>query len=97
MTTTLLEKTDFDLTQIINGVEIIAPSPFGIHQRISYNLALEIGIFLRSKPIGALFTAPLDVILEEKINKVQPDLIFIKKRTWEYFRNMDGFVEFPIY
>ena len=76
MTTALFEKPDIDLTQIINGVEIMAPSPFGIHQRILYNLTLEIGIYLRSNPIGTLYTAPLDVILEEKINRVQPDLIF---------------------
>jgi Uma2 family endonuclease len=81
----LIQKPDIDLTQIINGVEIIAPSPFGIHQRISYNLTLEIGLFLRSKPIGTLFTAPLDVILQPGINQVQPDLIFIKKENMGIF------------
>jgi len=85
MTPTLIEKSDIDLTQIINGEEIMAASPFGIHQRISYNLTLEIGLFLRSKPVGTLFTAPLDVIFEEKINKVQPDLIFIKKENMHIF------------
>lgn len=97
MTTALFEKPDIDLTQIINGVEIMAPSPFGIHQRILYNLTLEIGIYLRSNPIGTLYTAPLDVILEEKINRVQPDLIFIKKENMGIFMNMDGFEEFLIY
>ncbi|MBK8396643.1 MAG: Uma2 family endonuclease [Leptospiraceae bacterium] len=85
MTTALLQKSDIDLTQIINGVEIMAPSPFGIHQRISYNLTLEIGLFLRNNPIGTLFTAPLDVILDPKINQVQPDLIFIKKENMGIF------------
>lgn len=86
MTSRLLQKSDFDLTQIINGVEIMAPSPFGIHQRISYNLTLEIGLFLRREPIGTLFTAPLDVILDPKINQVQPDLIFIKKENMGIFQ-----------
>ncbi|MBP9887178.1 MAG: Uma2 family endonuclease [Leptospiraceae bacterium] len=85
MTTTQLSKPDLDLTQIINGEEIMAPSPFGIHQRISHNLDIEISLFLRRKPIGSLFAAPLDVIFEEGINQVQPDLIFIKKENMGIF------------
>ncbi len=85
MTTTLLQKSDIDLTQIINGVEIRSPSPFGIHQRIVHKLSYLIQTFLDSKPMGEVFLSPLDVILDPKINQVQPDLIFIKKENMGIF------------
>jgi len=85
MTTALLQKSDIDLTQIINGEEIMAPSPFGIHQRIVQKLSYLIQTFLASKPMGEVFLSPLDVILDPKINQVQPDLIFIKKENMGIF------------
>jgi Uma2 family endonuclease len=69
---------DFDLTQIINGEEIVMPSPLSIHQIISGNLFLEISLFLRKTKAGRVCAAPLDVILD-KANRVQPDILFVRQ------------------
>ncbi len=70
---------DFDLTQIINGKEILMPSPLSIHQKISANLFFEISFFVRKTKAGEVYSAPLDVILEEGVNRVQPDILFVRQ------------------
>jgi Uma2 family endonuclease len=70
---------DFDLTQIIDGKEIVMPSPLSIHQIISGNLFLELSLFVRKTKAGRVCTAPLDVILEDGANRVQPDLLFVRQ------------------
>jgi len=70
---------DFDLTQVINGKEIVIPSPIRIHQKISANLFFEISVFVRKNKLGEVYSAPFDVILEEGVNRVQPDLLFVRQ------------------
>ena len=41
-----ITKSEFDLTQILNGVAIIVPSPFGYHQRVSMRLSFLIQLYL---------------------------------------------------
>jgi Uma2 family endonuclease len=72
---------DFDLTEIINGVEIMAPSPFIKHQDISGNLNEIIRQYIKKNKLGKLYYSPLDIILEEDINRLQPDLVFIKNEN----------------
>jgi Uma2 family endonuclease len=55
-------------------------SPTIIHEFKSYSWKLY-----SSKKIGKLFTSPLDVILEENLNVVQPDLIYIKNENMSIF------------
>ncbi|MCI4625231.1 MAG: Uma2 family endonuclease [Candidatus Magnetoovum sp. WYHC-5] len=81
----LLEQ-DFDLTEIINGEEIMSPSPFGSHQRIIMRLIEKLVLFLNTHPIGELCVSPFDVILEENANRVQPDLFFVKKENRSIFQ-----------
>jgi len=69
---------DFDLTQIINGEEIIMPSPVRIHQRVSSRLANRLFNFVESKNLGEVYSAPFDVILD-KANRVQPDILFVRQ------------------
>ena len=83
--TATLTKSDFDLTQILNGVTIMAPSPFGFHQQLSMNLSRILGTFIHKNKKGKLFASPLDVILEEGLNVVQPDLIYIKNENMSIF------------
>ena len=75
----VLIESDFDLTEIINGVEVMSPSPFRIHQRIFQNLNRIIDNYVYKNKLGEVYSSPLDVILEEKLNRLQPDLLFIKK------------------
>lgn len=60
MNLTLQTEADIDLSQILNGVKIMAPSPLGIHQKISVNLTLwktECIHFTvpQKEPMGKLF------------------------------------------
>lgn len=77
---------DFDLREIIEGVEFVAPSPFGIHQQILGKLFLEFKLFLQANPIGEVFLSPLDVHLSEN-TIVQPDLIFLKKENLHFLKD----------
>ncbi|WP_254411242.1 Uma2 family endonuclease [Dyadobacter diqingensis] len=70
---------DWDLTQIINGKEIMSPSPKSSHQKISKKLQRIMDGYVENEKLGEVFNAPLDVIFEENINRVQPDLIFISR------------------
>ncbi|KJR41762.1 restriction endonuclease [Candidatus Magnetoovum chiemensis] len=72
---------DFDLTEIINGEEIMSPSPFRKHQKIIVRMTLILGSYITSKKLGEFLTSPLDVILAEGKNRLQPDLLFIKKEN----------------
>lgn len=72
---------DFDLTEIIEGEKRMAPSPFGYHQKIVFNLAYEFRTFIEGKDLGDVYLSPLDVILEEGKYRLQPDLIFLKKEN----------------
>lgn len=78
-------KSDFDLSQILNGVTVMAPSPFGYHQTILMKLSWILGDMIRKSKSGMLYSSPLDVIFEEGINVVQPDLIYIKKENLSIF------------
>ncbi|MBF0467244.1 MAG: Uma2 family endonuclease [Nitrospirae bacterium] len=72
---------DFDLTEIINGVEVMGPSPFGKHQDISSNIFSEIDRHVRKNKLGKVLYSPLDVILQEDEQKLQPDILFIRKEN----------------
>jgi Uma2 family endonuclease len=72
---------DWDLTQIINGKEIEMPSPLLRHQKISRILQRIIEDFLMKNDLGELFNAPLDVIFEDGVNRIQPDLIYISNQN----------------
>ncbi len=62
--------------EVINGELIMVAAPNTFHQKISWNLILAIGSFLKKKKIGQAFGAPTNVLLDEK-NVVQPDILFI--------------------
>ena len=80
-----LSKSEFDLSQILNGITVMAPSPFGFHQNIISNLVLLIGNHAKFHKSGKILTSPLDVIFEEGFNVVQPDLIYIRKESMSIF------------
>lgn len=72
-------ERDFDLTEIINGEEVMTPSPLWIHQIICDNLFRKIDRHVEQTGLGRLSSSPLDVIFEEGTNRIQPDLLFIRK------------------
>ncbi|MBF0591453.1 MAG: Uma2 family endonuclease [Nitrospirae bacterium] len=86
MATQTSEK-DLDLTEIINGVEVMGPSPFGKHQNISANIFRKIDRHIEKTRAGKVYYSPLDVILEEKQQKLQPDILFIRKENMSIFQD----------
>lgn len=68
---------DWDLTQIINGKKIASLCPNVIHHTFEIELYQHIKDHTKKYKLGHVFTIPLDVIFEEGINRVQPDLIYI--------------------
>ncbi len=75
-------ERDLDLTEIINGEVVVGPSPFSKHQGIVFNLADIIRRHVKSnQALGKVYLSPLDVIFEEGINRVQPDILYIRKEN----------------
>jgi len=70
---------DGDLSQIINGEEIMSPSPKTPHQKASRKLQRILEDYAADHDLGEVWNAPMDVIFEENYNRLQPDLIFIPK------------------
>lgn len=63
--------------QLINYDLIMSPSPNPFHQRISFELSILLGNFLKStKNKGFAVAAPMDVRLDDG-NVYQPDFLFI--------------------
>jgi len=78
---------DWDLTQIINGKEIMSPSPISRHQIIVLELC---GVFIehaRKNKLGKILISPLDVIFEDGVNRVQPDLIYISNENKDIIKD----------
>ncbi|MCI4625640.1 MAG: Uma2 family endonuclease [Candidatus Magnetoovum sp. WYHC-5] len=78
---------DFDLTEFINGKESMGPSPFGKHQSIAANLFRIFDVYVQQKGLGRVYFSPLDVIFKEGVDRLQPDLLFIKKENMWIFQD----------
>ncbi|MBF0321069.1 MAG: Uma2 family endonuclease [Nitrospirae bacterium] len=78
---TLTLERDLDLTEIINGEEVVSPSPLRKHQEIVKRLNRVIDRHVEANGLGKFYFSPLDVILEEGLNRLQPDLLFISKEN----------------
>src|SRR4051812_35910638 len=59
--------------QLIEGELFVTPSPSLPHQRISRNLEVALATFVAKGRLGAVYDAPVDVILTPK-TVLQPDL-----------------------
>ncbi len=59
--------------ELINGEEIMSPSPTPKHQMLAGQLFI---VLKRLAPAGQIFFAPLDLYLDDE-NIVQPDLLWI--------------------
>lgn len=64
--------------QIIGGALDVTPAPTSTHQRISRNLEFLLFDHVRRNRLGAIFYAPVDVILAND-TIVQPDIVFVSR------------------
>src|SRR5437870_9070102 len=69
---------DFNRHEIIEGDHMMTPSPTFRHQRILKNLQFVVEGHIRSRDLGTLLPAPMDVLFAPT-SVVQPDLLFIKQ------------------
>lgn len=65
-----------DRRELIEGELLTTPAPKEEHQRASRNLVSDLDRYLESYPLGVMYFAPFDVILDEH-NVVQPDILII--------------------
>jgi Uma2 family endonuclease len=63
--------------EIIDGDLYMSSAPRPIHQEIITNLLLLLGAYVRQNKLGKLYPAPIDLILPDAANPVQPDIVFI--------------------
>jgi Uma2 family endonuclease len=73
-----LELPDDDpfIYELLEGKIMKRAAPSLAHQAVSRELLTEMTLFLRKNPIGTIFSAPVDVNLDE-FNGFQPDLAFV--------------------
>ncbi|MGH9398817.1 MAG: Uma2 family endonuclease [Thermoanaerobaculia bacterium] len=64
--------------ELLEGEIYMAPSPNVKHQNVLLNLASALRAFVRERGLGAVFVAPLDVVLSDQ-NVVQPDIFFVRR------------------
>ncbi|MBF0516013.1 MAG: Uma2 family endonuclease [Nitrospirae bacterium] len=83
----LTEMLEEDLTEIIDGQITTGPSPFGKHQDIVFNLADILRRHVKGHKLGKVFLSPLDVIFEEGLNSLQPDILFIANDNMHIYQD----------
>ncbi|MCF0073095.1 Uma2 family endonuclease [Dyadobacter sp. CY261] len=76
-----------DLTQIINGEEVMSPSPKKPHQSASSRLLRILMNYVEDHGLGEIFHAPFDVIFEENFNVLQPDILFVSNANRDIVRD----------
>lgn len=65
--------------EVIRGELYMSPAPSPEHQEVSVNLTFVLYEFVRSRHLGKVYEAPIDVNLPGLANPVQPDILFIAK------------------
>ena len=68
------------LAELIEGIIYLSPSPTPRHQDFIGDLLFEFKLFLKEKP-GKVFVSPIDVFLDDHVNAVQPDIVFIASKN----------------
>lgn len=63
--------------EVIEGDLYMSPAPRTVHQRIIAMLHGYLWEYLKQRPIGEVFFAPIDLNLPDLTSPVQPDLLFI--------------------
>jgi Uma2 family endonuclease len=83
--------------QLIEGVLYDSPSHSWQHQTVVGNICFDIGEFVASRDLGHVFTAPLDVILDEK-NIFEPDILYFPNSRKELLgkRCIEGAPDFIV-
>jgi Uma2 family endonuclease len=74
--------------EVIRGELFMSPAPRPVHQEISGNLFAEIHFFLRKHKLGRVYSAPIDLVLEEIATPVQPDIVYIPQNKLDMIKDI---------
>ena len=66
--------------EIMDGQLLMVPAPDTWHQDWLNTLNIFLTHYVRTKKLGRLFIAPVDVVLDDE-NTVQPDLVFVAAKN----------------
>ncbi len=69
------------LCEVVENQLFMSPAPNRKHQEISMFISNEIYNYLKENEKGAVYSAPIDVFLEEDRNAFQPDIIFVSNEN----------------
>ncbi|HEY0790111.1 MAG TPA: Uma2 family endonuclease [Chthoniobacterales bacterium] len=64
--------------ELIEGELVMPPSPDPSHQTIAGTIFGELCLYLRDRPLGTVYHAPLDVELSP-VNVYQPEVLFVSE------------------
>jgi Uma2 family endonuclease len=64
--------------QLIAGELVMSPAPIPLHQAVILELSIQMALFVKKEKTGRVFTAPIDVQLNER-SIFQPDILFISR------------------
>ncbi|MBX2891201.1 MAG: Uma2 family endonuclease [Saprospiraceae bacterium] len=90
-----IPEGDNSIYELINGEIMRRASPNSPHQRVSFKLSVEFGIYNKKKKAGEFFTAPFDVFFDEHTAEVQPDLLFVSNERSFIVQPNNGIVGAP--
>jgi Uma2 family endonuclease len=90
-----IPEGDTSIYELINGQIVKRSSPNSPHQRVSFKLSVEFGIYNKKKKVGEFFAAPFDVYLDEENAGIQPDLLFVSKERSFIVHDNNGIVGAP--
>jgi Uma2 family endonuclease len=65
------------LAEVIHGAIYMSPAPTPKHQRIVGKLFRVLTDYVEKQQLGEIVLSPCDVFLDETMNAVQPDILFI--------------------
>lgn len=82
----LRETAENEYFAVIEGEQIMSPSPNRWHQIALINIASRLREFVKNNQLGSVYIAPFDVYFSDK-SFVQPDLIFIAKQHADRITN----------
>ncbi len=77
--------------ELINGELVQKQSPTYDHQSISREILVSLTLFARQSRSGQVWSAPLDVVLDDR-NVYQPDIFFVKKERYFIFDEKEKIV-----
>ncbi len=89
----LRETADGEYFAVIEGEQVMSPSPNRWHQIALINIASRLREFVKNNQLGSVYIAPFDVYFSDK-SFVQPDLIFVTKQHADRITN-NGIIGAP--